>query len=419
MSGVPQARIAVVGAGVAGLAAALYAHRLGHVVTVIERFAEPRPLGSGLMLQPTGLTVLDDLGLAGNILALGQRIDRLRGADARSGRIVLDVAYRGGRFGLAVHRAALFDVLYDAVRAAGITMLTALPVASVRHSPAGFEVVVEDGGTAGGRYDLVVDAAGAHSALRDREAAGGRTIPLPYGAFWASLDWPGGSFDPHALEQRYVKARIMIGVLPIGRPHAAATPQCALFWSLKPSDVEAVRAAGLAAWKQQVAALWPATAPLLTQIASFDDMTLARYGHHTLVRPYRDGVIHIGDSAHATSPQLGQGANMALLDAAALAHALQNSASLDALGEAYARSRRRHVRLFQMMSRLLTPFYQSDGTLIPLVRDSLVSTLARIPPMPAILAALVSGTLVDPFRPIGLTERRLGTLLARNEQSTA
>ena len=107
--------IAIAGAGPAGLAAALYLARAGHRVTIFERFETPAPVGSGLILQPTGLTVLDDLGLLADIIALGSRIDRLHGADATSGRTVLDVRYdaqKGGRFGLAVHRAALFGVLF-------------------------------------------------------------------------------------------------------------------------------------------------------------------------------------------------------------------------------------------------------------------------------------------------------------------
>ncbi|WP_204267977.1 FAD-dependent oxidoreductase, partial [Escherichia coli] len=91
---------------------------------VFERFEKPSPVGSGLILQPTGLTVLSDLGLLDAILTLGSRIDRLHGADSSSGCTVLDVRYDarpGGRFGLAVHRAALFGVLYRAVREAGIT----------------------------------------------------------------------------------------------------------------------------------------------------------------------------------------------------------------------------------------------------------------------------------------------------------
>ena len=85
--------IAIIGAGPAGLASALYLCRAGHRVVIFERFETGGPIGSGLMLQPTGLSVLKDLGLGRNIEALGQRIDRLWGTDAKSGRTVLDVRY--------------------------------------------------------------------------------------------------------------------------------------------------------------------------------------------------------------------------------------------------------------------------------------------------------------------------------------
>ena len=71
--------IAIAGAGPAGLATALYLDRLGHRVTLFERFDKPKPIGSGLILQPTGLAVLADLGLHDEIAALGQPLDRLRG----------------------------------------------------------------------------------------------------------------------------------------------------------------------------------------------------------------------------------------------------------------------------------------------------------------------------------------------------
>ena len=66
--------------------------RAGHRVTIFERFEEPTPVGSGLILQPTGLTVLHALA-CWTTSALGSRIDRLYGADATSGRTVLDVRY--------------------------------------------------------------------------------------------------------------------------------------------------------------------------------------------------------------------------------------------------------------------------------------------------------------------------------------
>lgn len=398
--------IAIAGAGPAGLAAALYLKRAGHRVTVFERFERPAPVGSGLILQPTGLTVLRDLGLDSGIVALGSRIDRLYGADARSGRTVLDVRYDalgGGRFGVGIHRAAVFDALFAAALAEEIAVETGVEVGGV-DAGAGRPVLLGVAGKRLGTFDLVVDASGARSKLRRHADRPAEPLPLAYGAFWASLGWREKGFDAHALLQRYERASVMIGVLPIGRPHPAAEPMAAFFWSLKPAEAEATKASGLQAWKQRVQRLWPDCEAYLDQIEDFDQLSLARYGHHTLLPPVGRGLAVIGDAAHSTSPQLGQGANMALLDARALAHALATSTAVDAALAAYARMRRRHVRLFQALSYAFTPFYQSDSWLLPFARDRLVATVARITPAPQFLAAMVAGTLVDPFARIGLAE---------------
>jgi len=178
----------------------------------------------------------------------------------------------------------------------------------------------------------------------------------------------------------------------------------AFFWSLKPDEAEQVKAAGIEAWKARVVGLWPACGAFMEQIDGFGQLSLARYGHHTLEVPAGRRLAVIGDAAHSTSPQLGQGANMALLDAAALAHALAGEGEIDAALERYARSRRRHVRVFQALSLLFTPFYQSDSVLLPFIRDRLAAALAKVPPAPQLLASMVAGTAVDPFRSIGLAE---------------
>lgn len=409
-------KVAIVGAGPAGLAAALYLHRSGHRVTVFERFEKASPVGSGLILQPTGLSVLADLGLLDRMMALGSRIDRLYGSDARTGRTVLDVRYDaapGARFGLAVHRSALFSVLHEAVVEAGISVETAVEIADF--SPGETVHLVDSRGRRIGVFDLVVDASGARSKLRRHTARPGEPRPLAYGAFWASLGWRGQGFDAHALLQRYDRASVMIGVLPIGRPSVGAEPMAALFWSLKPEAADAVRAAGIEAWKEKLAGFWPDCEPYLEQIESFDQLTLARYGHHTLKVPAGRGLAVIGDAAHSTSPQLGQGANMALLDAAGLAYALRQASDVADALTLHARMRRRHVRVFQALSFMFTPFYQSDSRLLPFIRDRLVATVARIPPAPRLLAGMVSGTLVDPFGPIGLAEADWTTAAALAE----
>ena len=399
--------IAIAGAGPAGLATALYLKRAGHRVTVFERFDEPKPVGSGLILQPTGLSVLADLGLLDDIMALGSRIDRLHGADAGSGRTVLDVRYdaqRGGRFGLAVHRAALFGVLFGAARREAVPVETGVEIEALETGERA--MLVLGNGRKTGPFDLVVDASGSRSKLRQCLNDPAEPRPLAYGAFWASLGWRGEGFDENALLQRYDKASVMIGVLPIGLPEPGAEKMAAFFWSLKPADAESVRAAGLEAWKARLVALWPECEAFTSQIDGFEQLSLARYGHHTMRLPAGRRLAVIGDAAHSTSPQLGQGANMALLDAAALSHALARTGSVDAALEAYARARRWHVRIFQALSLALTPFYQSDSRVMPFVRDRLVATVAKIPPVPQFLASMVAGTVIDPFKRIGLAEPR-------------
>lgn len=398
--------IAVAGAGPAGLASALFLHRAGHRVEILERFGEPAPVGSGLLLQPTGLTVLDALGLSNTIHRLGSRIDRLHGADAGSHRTVLDVRYdalKGGRYGLAVHRAALFNTLHDAVLAGNIPVRTGLTIASVRQT-AERAVLFDETGREAGAYDLVLDCTGARSPLAPGAAGGSNIRDLAYGAFWATLSGEGIDYDRRALSQRYDRARVMIGILPIGREVPGGAERVAFFWSLKVADAEAVKEAGIGSWKARVADYWPDCHPLLEQIGGWEHLTLARYRHRTMRPPHDGRLVFIGDSAHSTSPQLGQGANMALLDAAVFSHMLMTSPDLPTALANYAAARANHVRFFQMLSLVFTPFYQSDSAALAWVRDRLVATVSRVPPVPALLASIVSGTLIDPFPQTGFRE---------------
>jgi 2-polyprenyl-6-methoxyphenol hydroxylase-like FAD-dependent oxidoreductase len=398
--------IAIIGAGPAGLASALYLRRAGHSVSIFERFNEAAPVGSGLMLQPTGLSVLRDLNLLKAIMARGHRIDRLQGSDATSNRVVLDVRYdalQGGRFGLGVTRSALFDVLCDAVVAEGIEIVTGVAVPDITHEAGHVRLVCEHK-SATGKFDLVVDASGTRSKLRHHARYPAEPTALPFGALWATLDWPEHPFEAHALTQRYHNASVMLGVLPCGTLRLGGAQKAAFFWSLKPRDFDAVKTQGLDAWKQSVLGYWPECAVFTNQISSLESMTLAQYGHHTLKVPAGRQIAFVGDSAHSTSPQLGQGANMALLDARALAYAFEKNSSVEGALEVYAEIRRWHMRLFQMLSLAFTPFYQSDSAALAFIRDRLVSSIARVPPAPKVLAAMVSGTVLDPFKSIGLKE---------------
>jgi 2-polyprenyl-6-methoxyphenol hydroxylase-like FAD-dependent oxidoreductase len=383
------------------MASALLLHGAGHRVTLFERFDAPRPVGSGLMLQPTGMAVLAKLGLLDDAIRNGARIDRLFGKAGK--RIVLDVGYsalkRQGMFGIGIHRASLFAMLYASVLGAGITIHTGHEVTgSVRSRDK--RALLFGTGEQSAPFDLIVDALGTHTSLAPPT---GRT--LAYGALWASLDWPDDAdFDPHCLEQRYQRASIMVGVLPIGTPPGAQQPHAAFFWSLRADRLQKWHDEGLAPWKDKVAALWPASRPLLDQIDTPEQLTFASYSHRTLTIPAEPALVHIGDAWHSASPQLGQGANMALLDAWALAKGLAEADSID---DGIARAvalRRRHVLIYQWLTALFTPVYQSDSRLLPLIRDRLVRPLSKLWPATRIQAAMVSGLVADPLGLLGLSE---------------
>lgn len=394
--------IAIAGCGPAGIAAALLLHRDGHRVTIFERFDVPRPVGSGLMIQPTGSAVLDALGLGAQVRCAGARIDRLVGQTGSSGRTVLNVRYsalgRRASHGLGIHRASLFFALFDAAKAAGVPIVTGRHVRTTRTVGAKRQLVFDEDASSA-PFDLVVDALGTWSPLA---SSTGRA--LAYGALWASLDWPDGAgFDDTALEQRYRRASTMVGVLPIGTPPGAHARQAAFFWSLRADRFDDWKRAGLEAWKADVLTLWPACAPFLDQIHDAAQLTFAHYAHRTLARPAEPALIHIGDAWHSTSPQLGQGANMALLDAWALAAGLRETGRIDAGVERAVALRRRHVTIYQWLSRLFTPVYQSDSIVLPAIRDGVVGPLSGLWPATWIQAAMVSGLIGGPFTSLGLS----------------
>lgn len=378
-------RIAITGAGIGGLAAAALLAQDGHSVTLYERFATPRPLGSGLVVQPVGLAVLDRLGAGDEARALGAHLSRMLGHSGS--RIALDVAYRPDQPGLALHRAALFHVLWQAATRAGVSPLTGHTATDTQERPGAIHLVTDHG--THGPFDLIVDASGAGSRLSRLTAR-----PLPFGAVWADVPWPGTDLPGTELRQRYLAARRMAGILPIGRLPDNPTPRAAVFWSLSAAELDAWPDRELQDWKAEVAAFWPAMQPFLTGITDKTRLTPARYSHGSLARPYANRLVHIGDAAHRASPQLGQGANMALLDAFALARALRQP--LEKALPAYHRSRRWHLGLYQTLSAAFTPQYQSHSRALPLLRDHVLSPLSRVWPLPRLLTALVSGDLIPP-----------------------
>jgi 2-polyprenyl-6-methoxyphenol hydroxylase-like FAD-dependent oxidoreductase len=381
--------VGIVGCGIGGLALAIALRQQDRPVTVFDKFDTPQPVGSGLVMQPVGLEVLRVLDCETGVRALGTPLNRMVGHEANSGRVVLDVTYdkRGVETGLAIHRASLFHVLYQKAHQVGV---------EIKH---GAEIVNREekrlvcaGGERTSAFDLIIDAAGAGSPLSPLQAR-----PLPYGAVWGTVPWATGTELPwDELRQCYRGATKMMGILPLGQMPDNPMPVAAVFWSLPLRYIANWGDVKLEDWKREAHALWPEAYQFLEAINSPTDMTPATYTHGQLARPYGDGIVHIGDAAHRASPQLGQGANMALLDALALARAIERGPANEAGGR-YHRARRMHVWLYQALSRSFTPQYQSDSTVLPILRDHLLTPISRIPPTPRLLSLLVRGKLAAPL----------------------
>jgi 2-polyprenyl-6-methoxyphenol hydroxylase-like FAD-dependent oxidoreductase len=372
--------VGVVGCGFAGSAAALFLARAGHRVTVYERVPQPAAVGAGILLQPTGIAVLARLGLLDAVRSRGAPVHALRCRTA-SGRPVFDLRYErlaAGLHGLGIHRGALFEALLAALNAAGADLRCGATVDAVDDVGPRARVYGPERSLLG-EHDLVVVADGARSRLRDGARGLVRSRPYRWGALWFVGADPDGRFAG-TLSQVCDGTRRLAGFLPTGLgPSGGEAPLVSLFWSLRMDGLEAWRLAGLEAWKREVRILEPRAEPLLEQIVDADQVLTAGYVDGVMRRVASGRCVFVGDAAHATSPQLGQGTNLALVDAATLADALSDGSDVEASLARYASARRHHVRFYQFASRWLTPFFQSDVHGLAIVRDRLFPVAARIP----------------------------------------
>jgi len=358
--------VAVAGAGFAGLAAAAMLARSGHRVTVFEKFAAPQSVGAGILVLPSGLAAMRVLGIEQEVLRHGDRVDHLLGVTPRS-RPVVNVRYadwQPGSFGLGLHRGVLFDALWKLAQGCGARVVTGHEVRDLAQLQAG--------------HDLVVVADGSRSSLRCQTGLACVDRIYPWGAVWAVLDDPQRRHGS-TLWQWYRGARQMLGIMPTGLAPGRDVPVVSLFWSLHADRHAAWREAGLESFKREVLALHPGCGELLEQIKSLDQLTWARY--HDVVMPayHTERCVVVGDAAHATSPQLGQGTNLALLDAVVLADSLSQTSTLREALERYTQLRRRHLHFYGQASRWLTPLFQSDLRVLPWLRDLFMNAASSLP----------------------------------------
>lgn len=386
---VAPSRIAVVGGGTAGAASALFLARAGHRVTVFERVPEPTAVGAGILLQPTGMHVLQSLGLFDEILAHGAHIDKLYGTTP-TGKTVLDVRYRDfaqGSFGLGLHRGALFSVLWNAVKRSQIEMRTGVEVTRCDQQTGRAKLFGDVQEL--GEYDCVIVANGTHSHVRDSLNVPAKVTPYPWGALWAVV--PDDGSTSGMLRQWLRNAEQMLGLMPTGRNYGDAQSVISFFWSLPVDQLATWREQGLQQWKEAVLKLAPIQ-HVLDHIKTPEQLTFASYADVQMTYWHDRHAVCIGDCAHATSPQLGQGANLALIDAMTLAQCFDASDNVTQALQLYSCTRKSHLRYYQSASRLLTPLFQSHSKLGSSLRDLGMGLVCRTPFLKQQMALTLSGT---------------------------
>lgn len=382
--------IGIVGCGTAGPAAATLLSRQGHEVVLFERAAECKAVGAGFLLQPSGMVVLKELGILDEVLSHAAKVDRLHVLDVE-GETLLDLSYQElgqGSFGAGLHRPVLLHYLIRCMRDAGVDVRWDWEVA---------QAVREDGrwtlrSTSGDRcsgFDLLIVADGARSRLRDLAGTGGVNRGYPWGAHWF-IGRNNDVFPENELYQVVDGTRRLGGFLATGRDIDGGDPMVSLFWSIRIEDDAALRARPLGEWKQEILTHCPRAANLLDQITGWDQVLTARYGDVRMRRWYGDGVVVLGDAAHAMSPQLGQGVNLALADASCLADCLGR----DSLQVALARYQRRRsftLRYYQLATRWLTPWFQSDHEWLSPLRRVFFGIARHIPPARYLMTLSMAG----------------------------
>lgn len=358
-------QIAIAGAGIGGLTAALGLQRAGFRVRVYEQAPRLMQVGAGLSLSPTAAHGLGFLGLADVLREHAYAPEEQFTRHYVDGRLLM-VSNRGGslmsRFGeryYLMHRADLHQGLAAAVRRNDAEAIQlGRPVRGVREDEDGVELDLGDGTVA--RADALVAADGQRSVVRERLFSPAPPRFTGYVA-WRALV-PMEQLPWLALEPRsgiFIGPGHMVNVYPVQRGRT----------------LNVVAFAERSAWTEEG---WSIPATVEELLAEFHDWTedvrrilraipegsLFRWGlfdREPLPRWHRGRVVLLGDAAHPVLPFLGHGAVLAIEDGVVLARAFAAAASVDEAFERYEAARRdRASFVFTESRKAVRIFHASD-----------------------------------------------------------
>lgn len=363
----PAYHIAIVGYGIAGVAAAIALRREGHEITHFEA-RNVEPSGAGLLLQPVGLAALQELGVLEAVLHDGARVQSAVVLDDQ-GRRLVNLPYGERAVALGIRRRDLMRVLseHDSKRGR-------LAHKRIIHIDSARGVLCSADGDAFGPFDLVIAADGWNSALRGALASefGARIVHAVDTALVCVLHIPTETMTTQ-LVQKFAGAQ-HVSYWPVSAEHLAIAVNV-------PDNTFAEQTVD--GFLAHAGTIEPLCRRWFAQQSRGAEIWQFRFGDVRVRRIAYQRVVLLGDAAHAMSPMLGLGASLAIEDALQLAVALRAHGDLAHALQRYAKQRRARVAPIQRLSRIVTPMINAQSLPAQWLRQRLFAQLMRFPKMAA------------------------------------
>ena len=321
----------VVGGGIGGLSAAIALRRAGIQAEVHERAPELREVGAGIGLMPNATRQLRRWGLLDDVIRRGFVFTGGEMRDARGAVLTRMHFPRSDAPGVLIHRADLHAVLADALPPWAVR--TGAEFQRLRQTAEGVEAEFGEAGAAEGPF--LVGADGLWSAVRAQLLGDGEPVYRGY-PVWRGVA-SAGAVEWSSLTETLGRG-LRFGTVPIGGGRVA-------WWATanEPADADD-GAEGRKARLLRLFAAWHRPIPQLIEATPEDEILKNGTYDRPPVRRWGTGrVTLLGDAAHPTTPNLGQGGCMAIEDAAVLARCLSQTEDVPAALRAYERRRFRRT----------------------------------------------------------------------------